>query len=207
VTKKFRYYCEARKVVVYTDHKALLGEIKLRDESRRSVGFIMKIQEFDIDTRHVEGKKNIAEDAMSRNVVGAPREQIKSIIKKKHEKMGYRGLKLVYEELKNEELNERNLQQKVWENVIGCQICVRHNVANKRIGTRLDPIETSRSNQLLCLDVWGPLQMTIKGKRFCLVAIDHFSKISHIKPISEIKWEIASLFVIKVSRAYGKYQR
>jgi Integrase core domain len=78
-------------------------------------------------------------------------------------------------------------------------------VANKK-GTRLDPIEASRSKQLLCLDVWGPLSMTRRGKRFCLVAIDHFSKISYVKPISEIKWEIACFLVMEVSRAYRKYQ-
>jgi hypothetical protein len=67
--------------------------------------------------------------------------------------MGHRRWKLVYEELKKEDLNEKNLRQKVWENVIGCQICVRHNVANKKIGTRLNSIKTIRSNQLLCMEV------------------------------------------------------
>jgi RNase H-like domain found in reverse transcriptase len=52
VAKKFCYYRQARKVVVYTNHKALLGEIKLSNESRRSLKFIIKIQEFDIDIKH-----------------------------------------------------------------------------------------------------------------------------------------------------------
>jgi RNase H-like domain found in reverse transcriptase len=86
VMKKFCYNCEARKVVVHTEHKALLGEIKLSEESRRSVRFIMKIVEFDLDIRHVEGEKNIAPDAISRNVGRPLRELIFSIIRKKHEK-------------------------------------------------------------------------------------------------------------------------
>jgi hypothetical protein len=43
----------------------------------------MKIQEFDIDIRHVKEKKSIAADTMSRNVISALGEPIKSIMKKR----------------------------------------------------------------------------------------------------------------------------
>jgi hypothetical protein len=127
---------------------------------------------------------------MSRNVVGPSRKLIESITKRRHGEMIHRGWKLVFKDLKKENFNKNNLQQKVWENVIGRQICVRRNVSNKITGTKHNTTETSRRNQLLCLDVWGLLPMTYNGKRFCLAAIHHFSMISYVKPIYEIKWEI-----------------
>lgn len=64
--EKFRHYVEGFKFEVITDHSALLWLFKQANLSGRLARWIMKLQQFDFDIKHVKGKNNVVPDALSR---------------------------------------------------------------------------------------------------------------------------------------------
>jgi RNase H-like domain found in reverse transcriptase len=52
VTKKFRFYSNYRKKMLYTNYKALISKIKLTAESKRIVQLLLKLAQFDLTIEH-----------------------------------------------------------------------------------------------------------------------------------------------------------
>lgn len=64
--EKFRQYVEGYEFEVVTDHSALLWLFKQQNLTGRLARWVMKLQQFDFELKHVKGKHNIVPDAISR---------------------------------------------------------------------------------------------------------------------------------------------
>jgi hypothetical protein len=60
-----------RRFTVFTDHKARLRRSKLSQESKRIVRFWLKLSEFGMTVKHLDGVEIAAADTLRRYVAGA----------------------------------------------------------------------------------------------------------------------------------------
>jgi len=67
VTHKFRIYLEGIAFTICTDHKALLGQIRLKETTRRIIHLLMKLEPYNFTFRHVGGADMAVPDALSRS--------------------------------------------------------------------------------------------------------------------------------------------
>jgi hypothetical protein len=66
------------------------------------------------------------------------------------------------------------------------------------VGQEVDPIITIEPNNMICLDVLGPLPYTEGKKRYCIVAVDHLVKISILIPIILVNRQTIYEFLITI---------
>ena len=64
--KSYEHWLLGRKFIVITDSEPMLSLLKQKSLSPRQMRTVMFISKFDIEFRHVEGKKNIIADLLSR---------------------------------------------------------------------------------------------------------------------------------------------
>lgn len=64
--EKFTQYIEGVKFEIITDHSALLWLLKQSNLKGRLARWVLKLQQFDFDIKHIKGKCNIVPDAISR---------------------------------------------------------------------------------------------------------------------------------------------
>ena len=64
--KHFRHYLWARKVLLLTDHKPIQWLGNHADTSTRLLGWMLKLQEYDIEFKYREGRANANADTLSR---------------------------------------------------------------------------------------------------------------------------------------------
>ena len=62
----FKHYLKTNTFTVYTDHKTLQWIQNLKDPSGRLGRWVLRMQEFNFEMIHRDGKKNINADAISR---------------------------------------------------------------------------------------------------------------------------------------------
>lgn len=90
----------------------------------------------------------------------------------------------------------------------GCDVCARSKdpVPNSR--GELQPIVSARFNQILAMDIMGPLPTTTSGNRYLLVLIDHFTKWVEACPLPDqtSATTIEKVFEAWISR-YGTPER
>jgi Integrase zinc binding domain len=133
----------------------------LTKESKRLVRMWMKLQKFNIHIEHRAGADMTAADALCRFVAGAaPVEDRKILIMQRHEELGQRSWKTTYESLKTTHSWPR-MRRLIWETIIKFSICNKYNIPTTRVGSKIRPIETSRPYELLCLDIWEKLTLTL----------------------------------------------
>ena len=65
--KQFHPYIYGKKTKLFTDHKSLLYLQNLENPRNRSLKYIMKLQEYDLQIMHTPGKSNTCADTLSRN--------------------------------------------------------------------------------------------------------------------------------------------
>ena len=73
-TRHFRYFLEGRAFHIYTDQNSLVPAIRKKSEphNARQTNHLAELSEYTTDFRHIEGKKNVVADALSRIVLPAP---------------------------------------------------------------------------------------------------------------------------------------
>lgn len=64
--EKFKQYIEGLQFEVITDHSALLWLLKQQDLKGRLARWVLLIQQYDFDIKHIKGKNNVVPDAISR---------------------------------------------------------------------------------------------------------------------------------------------
>jgi hypothetical protein len=73
--QRFRIYIYGRKVTLFTDNKALLFLHRCNITSNRAAGWMVQIQEYDLEIRHIRGVQNHLAGILSRNPSGMTEEQ------------------------------------------------------------------------------------------------------------------------------------
>jgi hypothetical protein len=92
--KEVKVSQQKEKLIVYTDHKALIGITTLTDDSKRTVHLWLKLAEFDMTIKHKARTQIAAADALSRHVAGAASTYIYSTeIIECHDELGHRSKK------------------------------------------------------------------------------------------------------------------
>jgi hypothetical protein len=79
--EKFRIYIYGHKVILYTDNKALTFLNRCAITSNRVARWIVNLQQYDIELRHVRGTQNHLADVISRNPAGLNMTEIKNLTK------------------------------------------------------------------------------------------------------------------------------
>jgi hypothetical protein len=99
------------------------------------------------------------------------------------------------------------MRQEKWKTLIGCEEFKKYNIPTTRVRQMIDPIITYASNEFLCMDAWGPLAYTEKGNRYCIVGIDHFTKIAVALAVKEVNGQAMCNFVETISTVIGPYKK
>lgn len=66
--EKLKMYIQ-NKFTLFTDHRALKWLLARKEPSGRFARWIMKLQEWQFETKHIRGQDNIIADALSRGVL------------------------------------------------------------------------------------------------------------------------------------------
>ncbi|KII66927.1 Retrovirus-related Pol polyprotein [Thelohanellus kitauei] len=125
--KKFRYYLYGNKFSVFTDHNPLTYLKSLKIISGRRARWILDLEEYDFDIRHVSGQQNIVADGLSRSLAAL---ELKSSINLEEEQindlklskvMDHINLKLDDQTYQDEEINsllQNTRKLKIVQNVL-----------------------------------------------------------------------------------------
>lgn len=65
-TGQFRHYLYGRKFKLFTDHKPLVWLANLKEPNSKLIRWKIKLNEYEFDIEHVQGKENKVADALSR---------------------------------------------------------------------------------------------------------------------------------------------
>lgn len=68
--------------------------------------------------------------------------------------------------------------------VLGCDVCAKSKDPIPKPNAFLQPIKTGRPNQIIGIDIVGPLPLSSYGNRYLLVMIDFFTKWAEVVPIA-----------------------
>jgi hypothetical protein len=99
------------------------------------------------------------------------------------------------------------IRQEIWKTLIGCQECKKYNILTTRVGPKIDPFIIYASKKLLCMDAWGPVGYTENGNRYCIVDIDHFTKIAVALAVKEVNGQAMCNFVETILTVTGPYKK
>ena len=77
--QRFRIYVYGRKVTLFTDNKALSFLHRCVITSNRVARWMIQLQEYDLDVRHISGAQNHLADILSRNPSGMTEEQTRNM--------------------------------------------------------------------------------------------------------------------------------
>lgn len=64
--EKFKQYVEGLQFEIVTDHSALIWLLKQKDLRGRLARWVLLLQQFDFEVKHIKGKNNVVPDAISR---------------------------------------------------------------------------------------------------------------------------------------------
>jgi hypothetical protein len=225
VTQKFRPYLESGKFAIFTDHQALLGELKLKKPSKRCLKFLMDLEEYQYELKYKPGHLLTGPDALSRmqqrqkaksniqpSACGAASNtdwsnpiDRKKLIADYHESFGHSCWKKTLAGIR-QRFKWKGMRDDIWRFSRGCKQCFKFNSATQQIGTKLELHEVQRPKQRFGLDFYGPLPKTARGNRYALVGIDYMSKFMFVQPVPYANTATAIEFVEKVFHQYGQFE-
>ena len=133
-----------------------------------------------------------------------PRHRMKAIIREAHDlpTSGHQGQESTFRKISEIYFWPR-MKSDIQDFVKTCQICQKRD--RKKGETALQPIKKHpKPFYQVGMDVMGPLPMTMSGKRYIVIAVDHFTKWVEIRALeSNDAQSIASFFHEDVICRYG----
>lgn len=89
-----------------------------------------------------------------------------------------------------------SMTDEIRQKVIKCKVCQAHKVPREMPAGKMNSFSPSKPFEMLCLDHIGPLEITKKGNKHVLVAVDAFSKLTMAVPTKSTGSEEVVRFVI-----------
>jgi Integrase zinc binding domain len=148
-----------------------------------------------------------AADALSRFEAGAaPISDYTDVIMSRHIELGHRSWKDTLGSIRTTNSLPK-MRQEVWRVVRTCLVGIRYNIVTTKIGNKWQPICTTRPNELLSIDNWGPLSPSYLGYAYCPVGIDNLSKAATVFPTIQMNADVAIHFIQLTICMLGKYDK
>ncbi|CAG8660280.1 1614_t:CDS:2, partial [Paraglomus occultum] len=232
--RRYKRYLHGRHFELFTDHKALLSIIhKLEPRSKRKARWVSELQEYDFTIWHLEGKKNVIADALSRDpkfgekaltdralkvrrgvlfIEKKPNQWRRVIPSPNHEEIirsvheqGHMGIHSTVNKIK-ERFWWPGISKQVAEFISTCDQCQREKKPQK--AKDIYPIIASRPFEIVGIDHVGPLHETPEGYQYMIIAQDYFTKWPIVKPTKTTNMDEALKFVYEeIYTVYGKPQQ
>ncbi|XP_036147363.1 uncharacterized protein LOC118647170 [Monomorium pharaonis] len=189
--KKWHTSLLGRKFRVHTDHRALKFLKASSADSSRIARWISFLNEFDLEICHAPGKEYVIADTLSRNNIynGYVRktENTKTIAAILHpnDEAETREWVTFIRDAQNEsddlllKLDEKPERYSLTRDVVAsCEVCqaTKYYTRTTR-GTEYYDLP-EKPDQVVSLDIFGPLPQTTKGNKYILVLMDQFSKLT-----------------------------
>lgn len=120
------------------------------------------------------------------------------LIKYYHEQFGHFG---VWKTFKSLSLNYawRNMRDSIKKVIKGCELCQRSKISNQAVVGRMEAIIPRDENDLLAVDIFGPLPASTAGVKYILVILNVFTKYIKMYPI---KTPTAGAITSKLEKDY-----
>ena len=221
--RTFRCFVEGTDFLVRTDHQGLLPILHASSNDThpklaRWLDEIALYQPFRLEYK--KGSTNFAADLLSRREIASatikegPAEGLRLIfvdeqgrvqlIKKIHDENGHLGVSATLEKLKRQYYWQR-MQVDVQETVRACDVCQRHrNDGATSTDVAVTPLDVSELFERWGIDVMGPMDETVDGKKYVILAIDHFSRWTVARAIaSPTAAETVRFIEEEIVRNYG----
>ncbi|OIR56906.1 MAG: uncharacterized protein A8A55_2342 [Amphiamblys sp. WSBS2006] len=193
--KKWRCHLEGRRFLVETDNSAASHILTQKEVSRRTARWLDVISIFDFKIVHRKGKDNPVADALSRLYAtkekDVDQEEKEKLVRELHT-LGHLGVKGTLD-LVRKQWRWKGMTKMVQHVVDGCITCQK-NKKGETTRTQVTPLEPpSEPFHRWGMDFVGRMPETRGGKKWILVAIDHFSK----WPVAEAVQEASAKTVIE----------
>ncbi|OIR56707.1 MAG: uncharacterized protein A8A55_2544 [Amphiamblys sp. WSBS2006] len=193
--KKWRCHLEGRSFLIETDNSAASHILTQKEVSRRTARWLDFISIFDFRITHRKGKDNPVADALSRlccmSEKEGNREEKEKLVRELHA-LGHLGIKGTLD-LVRKQWRWRGMTKMVQRIVDGCVTCQK-NKKGEATRTQVTPLTPPDGPfQRWGMDFVGRMPETANGKKWILVAIDHFSK----WPVAEAVQEASAKTVIE----------
>jgi hypothetical protein len=136
------------------------------------------------------------------------RDESSSIIKEYHEKaLSHLDFKKTLEAIR-ERFMWPKMRQQIWDFVMSCKTCFQYNspTVRRRSGI-VNAIQTFEPRELLCVDFMGPLPTARFGDKYCLVAVDHYSKMGFAFPCRSTEGPGVRNALKKMFQEHGVWKR
>src|SRR3990167_5593253 len=181
---KFKPIICGRIIKVFTDHRSLSG-LHLKDPRKRWATWITDIIEMNPQVIHGSGKDNPVADAITRlsdwaNVIIVERNEVRNkIISHFHNHFSDRKTVM-------------NIRQKYnWDGIYSdvqkyresCEYCQKNRGEGENRNL-MKPIVPNAPNQIIGIDIKGPITLKNQQKRQYGIAVDYFTKYTYIFPLS-----------------------
>jgi transposase InsO family protein len=229
ICDRFRLQLLGHPFQVHTDHAALVNECRLRNPTSRIHRMLLKLDAFDYTLVHRPGTQNLGADFLSRfetDVCPQPLQPVPrspekilvaaismtpptsishtDIMKAYHvEGLNHLGFTKTYDAIARR-FSWSGLRKDVQDYVSSCVTCQKFTKPVAGIIKPVQPIRTQRPHELLCVDVVGPLPLS-NGRKYILVAIDHYSKFTWAKPVAHATSVACCHFLGSIFRQHGPW--
>ncbi|CAH8642613.1 unnamed protein product [Dicrocoelium dendriticum] len=112
-----------------------------------------------------------------------PQSRVNAVLKELHAELGHPGQRKM-EEAVSQRFWWPDQRRDIVNFCNSCQECLRAKPPQQPHRAPLQPIATGYPNQIVAVDIVGPLPETPRGNRFVLVMVDHFTKWCEAVPLS-----------------------
>jgi hypothetical protein len=221
VCDRFRLQLTGLPFEVHTDHAALVHECRLKQPTSRIHRMLLKLDAFDCKIVYKPGHLNTAADFLSRlpdSSVSLETPVICNINKDRQPVPAPERRKLIQEyhvdalqHLGFTKTYDAMCQRFFWPGMARdikvfineCDTCLRFNTASKPL-TPVEPVQSTHAHDIMNIDIVGPLPKS-SGKRFIIVAVDHFSKFGFAVPVERVNSFTTQRFLHQILQRYGTW--
>lgn len=224
VCEQFRLQLTGLYFEVHTDHSALVHECRLKQPTSRIHRMLLKLDAFDCKIIYKPGILNAAADFLSRlsdeqishsqpNAICSisnierqlvePQNRRSTIYDYHVNALHHFGLKKTYDAI-SQRFYWPGMARDIKTFIQDCPQCQHFNTA-KKPQIAVSPILSTQPKDILNIDIVGPLPNSF-GKRYIIIAIDHYTKYGFADAFPKIDGSIVRDFVKNIFIKHGAWK-